>query len=184
MPDRATPTLTPTVGPTVTPSLLQAGYRLFRVKQDVAYERVWRNGRYQITREEAASPVHLADAIRQAKIGLVVQLEAEDVVAGRHPRHIASVRWKFEWCKETLDQQALLDPVLDKDPGVGVGRPEITNLGHFDRDAMETYSRAERARQAREVGANVEGLVDFRVTGLFEVPVETHYRAHVKETKR
>jgi hypothetical protein len=146
--------------------------QLILVKEDKEYRRVRRRGRIQIPAGCARSPRHFAAAIDLAKRLLVQQLEAEGKVFVDQGWE---VRGPLPHIAHFLGDGA--------DPGPLVEMPEITNLGYFDADAMDAYERAENARRAWAVGEATD-MEDYRVIGTFEAPVETHYRAHVKDLLR
>lgn len=147
---------------------------LVYVKQDREFTRIKRRGRIQIPTECARDPKHFHAAIELAKKLLVEQLGIEDGA-----RHIESVAWEVRGPLQHIAHFLSDSP----DSGPLVKMPEITNLGNYDREAMDRYERAEKARRAWEAG-EVTDMEDYRVIGVFEVPIPQQYRAHVKETRR
>lgn len=146
--------------------------QLIYVRNDKEYTRIRRRGRIQIPAECAREPRHFAAAIQLAKDLLVKQLEAQ---GARYVDDTWEVRGPLPHISQFLSDTP--------DPGPLAQMPEITNLGHYDHEAMAAYERAERARTAWELGEATD-MEDYRVIGTFEVPVPQHYRAHVKESRR
>lgn len=153
--------------------------QLIYVKNDKLWTRVRRRGRFAIPRDCARSPRHFAAAVYAAQKMLADGLEKEG---------FRFIEWPDDGRPDPakplpihLDESLIMDDTPD--PGPYARMPEITPLGHFDQAAMDAYERAEKTRQSWEAG-QATNMVDYRVVGVFETQVPTHYRAHVKESKR
>jgi hypothetical protein len=129
------------------------GAPLVYVRMDAFYERCRRRGRFAIPKIEAASLRHLEAAVKAMQ---------EKMVAG-----LKTVGYRYvdeDWGFRGPYKHVVFSDDITLDSGP-VGRPQMDRL--HDPEAWAKWERAEKARVARRLGAQLE-MVDYELVATFE----------------